>query len=206
MKMKSNAGYTLVELIVTFALISIFAAMVVAILPNTIRLYTRMENMSNAVLVTNTLLDKCSGALQEASPQGNVNVTKTKVTYVDENGAGKALTLTTYSEYETYKAQAKVSTSEATGVKHSHSGSGDIICVHHDRIPAANYFDDSDVLFDEEVYHGYKVSDVTFELPAGFPKNVIKITLQIQNDKNFTYQASRYVKLYNFAENSTKIN
>lgn len=62
--MCGNKGYTLVELIVTFALLAIFMTAVVACLPNITKIYTNLQAINHQKTICNTVSNQIRNELQ----------------------------------------------------------------------------------------------------------------------------------------------
>ena len=70
-KIKDNRrGSTLVEVIVTFALIGMFLLAVTTAVSAAMNAFYRMESLSRAIVVSDTILDKAQGELSLASADG----------------------------------------------------------------------------------------------------------------------------------------
>ena len=54
---RKNAGFTLVELLVSMTLTAIFATAIVAIMPAATRIYMQIEDMSRAQVVADMVVD-----------------------------------------------------------------------------------------------------------------------------------------------------
>lgn len=204
---KKTAGTTLVELIVTFALIGIFMTAASFMLSSTLNLFARMQATYSAVTVSDLLLDKIAGEIAAArEPQMDKNdeaigdgyyfwmAADEKSEWITMWNRSKS-PLAIYAEpdpknseegrvlclkyYETVRGNASVSR-EGTTIK----------------TPEINWH------FDENVYMGYRITEdgLTFtrEDPENHP-NVIRIDLEIRNERTgFTYQTSRYAESYNY--------
>lgn len=196
---KDKSGVTLVELIVTFALIGLFMTAASFVLTSSIRLFTRMQSVSSAVTVSDVLLDKIAGEIS-AARQPNMNkddvafdhggyyiwMGKDKdsewITMWNRSGSPMAI----YAEpdgalclkyYETVRGSVGAETTDSTKT-----------------VPEMDWH------FDKGVYMGYRITKLTFtrEEPENYP-NVIRIDLEIHNDRTgFTYQTFRYAECYNY--------
>lgn len=192
---------TLVELIVTFALIGLFMTASSFVLTSSLRLFTHMQSVSSAVTVSDVLLDKIAGEIA-AAKEPNMNQDEVAFDYGgyyvwlgkdDEsewitmwNRSGSPLAI--YAEpdgalclkyYETVRGEVGTEF-KADSVK----------------VPEMDWH------FDPGVYMGYHITEggLTFtrEDPDDHP-NVIRIDLEITNDRTgFTYQAFRYAECYNY--------
>lgn len=70
-KIKDNRrGSTLVEVIVTFALIGMFLLAATTAVSAAMNAFYRMESLSRAIVVSDTILDKAQGELSLASADG----------------------------------------------------------------------------------------------------------------------------------------
>ena len=70
-KIKDNRrGSTLVEVIVTFALVGMFLLAATTAVSAAMNAFYRMESLSRAIVVSDTILDKAQGELSLASADG----------------------------------------------------------------------------------------------------------------------------------------
>jgi Tfp pilus assembly protein PilE len=85
---KDNKGITLAELIVTFALMGIFLSAVAMVISSSVVLHSELTDAMYAMSVGETLLDKVTGELAYAMPEGNQAMTlgENTVSFCDREG------------------------------------------------------------------------------------------------------------------------
>lgn len=173
---EDNRGTTLAEMIVTFALVGIFLAAAVCVISSAVVMHSELTGSMYAQNVGELLLDKITGELSAAQPQGSRSMV------IEANGAafydrdGNAVNLTVqdgllvfhYQESEKVNEQGEAYTEEA-----------------------------HDWRLDEKAYMGFRITDMQIHrLENG---NVLEITVKIKNLKTgFEYSASRCTQCYNF--------
>jgi type II secretory pathway pseudopilin PulG len=179
-KFKQNTlnerGTTLVELIVTFALISIFAVGMMMVLSNAITVYTQMETYQRQIQVADTVLDKIEGELERAQVMGTSEedvsiciLNSNQVIFFDPD-------------------QRKVSLDCENGGLH---------ILYEDK----NQEGSSCVFaFEPEVYMGFEIKELSFSLndTKEYEKNIICVKITLCHDVYGTFETVRYVKCYNF--------
>ena len=164
-----NRGMTLAELIVTFALAGIFLASVAAVISSSVIVYSELTGTMYAQSVSEILLDKVTGELAAAEPEGD----KAFVTgQVLKNGAVLGEGVSFYDRNE----------------KHS--------CFYVEE--GILILQAEDVWrMDENAYMGYRITD--FSVNRLNEKNVFEVTVKIKNLKTgFEYTASKVTASYQF--------
>ena len=64
---KNQDGFTLVELVVTFAMIAIFMTAAIQIMGSATRIHDRMDNMTKSEVIADTLMENVVGEISSAS-------------------------------------------------------------------------------------------------------------------------------------------
>lgn len=166
---KNNAGMTLAELIVTFALMGIFLASTAAIISSSVLLHSQLTGTMYAQSVGETLLDKVTGELAAAKPIGDRAMI-----------AGTVL---------------RDGVSSGNGVVF-YNRDGNLSCFFiEDGILMLQT--EERWKLDENAYMGYRVSDL--QVVRLNDENVLEIMITLINLKTgFEYTASRAVRCYNF--------
>ena len=67
--LRGRKGATLVELVITFALIGLFAAGTCQIISTSIKVYHQVRGLNNARQVSDTLLEKITGEIEDPRRQ-----------------------------------------------------------------------------------------------------------------------------------------
>ncbi len=183
----NRRGVTLVEMIVSFALIGIFMVSAAQVISATMRIYTTTRDLDQAIQVQDTLLDKIAGELESAQAG---------------NGKEEGDTVTLKIE----ASRKKVSLFDRTGcpIYITLDEDGTYLLIHYDQIvfeqegESVILSEAVDWKFDKGMYMGMKIQDLTFSRPRGaYPDNVIKIELTLTRGAE-GYSASRYVQCGNF--------
>lgn len=192
---KGNAGITLVELIVTFALIGLFMTAASFVLSNSLRMFQRMESTSKAVTVSDLILDKISGEIAAA----DVERADKEQGYYFWLGGGADDPESNGSQWVAFcnRSKSPISIYQSDGrliIKYyaiSDGNSGGNVVKPVEEI---------DWKFDDNVYMGFKIESLTFSRPQPVKRpNVICIDLKLKHERTgFTYSAYRYASNYNY--------
>lgn len=169
---KNNAGTTLAELIVTFALMGIFLASSAAIISSFVLVHSQITGTMYAQSVGETLLDEVEGELSAAKPVG-----------------GRAIvTGTVFREGENF----------GNGVSfYDRDENKSCFLVEDGLLVLWTETDESRWKLDENAYMGYRISE--FQVNRLNERNVFEVVLKLRNLKTgFEYTASRAVQCYNF--------
>lgn len=204
--LKARKGVTLVELVVTFALMSLFATSVCMMLSSAINVYHQIRGLSNARQVSDTLLDKIAGTIEGARDNGTP-ATEGKVMKLYEEGKVIELIDKTGSPIAISSTE---SGSAIVGREKTTSYPIKQLLIFYYPVTKPNNFDAVDWTFDQAAYMGFEIESLKFTWVAGedsdFPKNVIKIELVLHSNRYGSYPSERYVECYNFDKvNSDKI-
>lgn len=198
----SNAGLTLVELIVTFALIGIFMVSATFVLSNSLRMFQRMESTSKAVTVSDLILDKISGEIAAADVDREG---KNEGYYfcmgedADISGSGGS----PWIAFEN-RSKSPVSIYEDEGklvIKYYGITEADKVGT------GVKPVQEIDWKFDENVYMGYRIENLSFSRPqpSDHP-NVVRIDLSLKHQTTgFTYSTYRYAENYNYDGTGTRL-
>jgi hypothetical protein len=215
----NNNGTTLVELIVTFALIAIFLVSATNIIFKTMSMYYQARGTSYGMQVSELLASKIVSTIEGAQDVGSLENTDdiSDVFMTAENASVLILLGTGDAEYG--NVINTVDMVDATGSRicitvNDESGKNYLVIHYYpvtsgekkyDEDTGRYYYDDKlykavDWRFDEKSYLGYSIKSITFEKPDGFPGNVIKMNLTVKSDKYGEYSAIKYIECYNFDE------
>lgn len=178
---EDNRGTTLVELIVTFALVGIFLAAAVSVISSAVVMHSELTGAMYAQNVGELLLDKITGELAAAQPVGN-----RAMVIGDDSGAafydreGNAVSCMVQDGLLIFHYQEPVQMDEQEEV----------------RINEAH-----DWMLDEKAYMGFRITDMQIQRLGD--ENVLEITIKIKNLKTgFEYSTSRCTQCYNFVSES----
>lgn len=170
-----NAGITLAELVVTFALMGIFLAAAAAVISSSIMVHAQLSGTMYASTVSETLLDKVTGELAGARAEEEEAIRIGRV-YRDGEDLGEGVFF--------------------------YDREGNPVCfVVEDGLlvmEGKDYF-----ILDEKAYMGYRITGFSVEQLEG--KNVLKVTLSLKNLKNgFIYTSDRTTRCYCFSSDDFK--
>lgn len=164
-------GYTLVELMVSFALLALLLTTAIATLSPAINIFNRALNVTRAQTVTNIILDKITAELSAC--KGMTEVTATTVSYSDQNGVPVMLYLKEGKMYMDYNGGD-------SAVKEGEGGETD----------GVTWF------FANSVYMGNRITNLTFQV-SDPDKSLIEVTLEIKNEQTgFSYKREKTIQCY----------
>lgn len=196
-----NAGLTLVELIVTFALIGIFMVSATFVLSNSLRLFQRMESTSKAVTVSDLILDKISGEIIAAD--------------VDRKGKeeGYYFWMGDGADYPGSGSSWIVFGNRSKSPISIYEENGKLVIKYYGitKVDAADTkvkaVQEIDWKFDDNVYMGYRIQNLTFSRPQPEKHpNVVRIDLSLVHERTgFTYSTYRYAENYNYDGTSARL-
>lgn len=196
-----KAGTTLVELIVTFALIGIFMTAAASMLTSSLRLFTRMQSTSRAILVSDNLLDKITGEIS-AAKTFNSNSEQDGYYFWLEPGVEQSRWIV-FQNRNASPIALFASESTATGKADTAAmGEGQLFLKYYKISGAEEYRDQEEIdwHYDSRIYMGYKISDLHFSIedPEDHP-DVVRVDMTLTHTKTgFTYESFRYARCYNF--------
>lgn len=186
-----NRGTTLVEMVVVFALLSIFMVSVTQVISAGIMLFNNINFMGTNMEVSDMVLTKVGGVLESA----NGEMEAPKIT-ADANGNSK---VSMYDRnrtkinllVENKKLKIVYPTVESDGSPTTNIG------IDGERQALSPYI----WTFSEKSYHGYLIESLTIEeAGAEYPDNVYKITLVLGREGMGEYTSCKYVKCYSLPE------
>ena len=190
---KDNRGTTLVELVVTFALLALFMVSATFIIVYTTQLYYNTKGETNGLEVSNMISERVIGQIEGAKPSNPPIVTEDanedSSTDIDSiyftDATGSKVTIT---------AQAQSVGGVTDGKKY--------ICVRYDEVGEGPVkYDAVDWRFDSNAYMGYEVKALNFEYPGTeYPENVLKMTLTLFSDKYGEYTTEYFIKCANVSK------
>lgn len=197
-KENQNAGFTLVELIVTFALLGVFMVAASYVITAALGVYYHVKATDYAQTVSDTLLDKVTGEIAGAQVGSSdrytmiISADNREVSLYNRYGSPIVITAP-LTESDKYADAPEVNPGEL--VIHYRTLYSNVGATTHE---ATNW------VFDKNVYADYLISKLTFtqyQTDAGLGTNVIAVDMEITNQKNgFVYEQNRYVECYNFED------
>lgn len=194
-------GVTLIELVVTFALISLFVVLASQAIASAMRVYSHIQGINMGRQVSDTLMDKITGQISGAQAMVNKQETSviisTEANRKTENGTasytpvGEGESGTLVDFYNQGKSHVTIKTEQ---IKNKASNQRQLVIYYY---PVRAY-EEVDWKFDQKMYMGYSIKELKFAWAdkSEYPENVMKVDLTITG-KYGDYAATRYVECYN---------
>jgi len=201
----NNKGFTLVELITTFALLGLFMVAAARIISYVVGIYYAARGSSYGLEVSNMISNKIVGQVENASMINSYKLdgeeNYTKLPYI-------------FDDYDNHDGMTfdRLKLVDGTGsvVTYSVDSTTGVLRIHYDQ--TANYDPDNDTgyaavdwYFDEEAYMGYKISRFDFSKAGDeYPDNVIRLDLSVDSPKYGEFDSYYYIKCFNVDEVKVK--
>lgn len=173
------------ELVVTFALISLFTLATCYIAARAIGVYQQFRAVQMGNQVADLVLEKIEGTLSGAQAVSGSGSHQKALT-IAEDGTAVELIDRNWN-------QVVVTSGELPDGKHG-------LILHYEGADASDWY------FDSKAYLGYEVSALTItQAGEGYPDNVLHVSLTLER-KNFgSFQTERYLACYNFDSSDDRI-
>ena len=184
---ENKKGYTLIELVVTFALIGIFMTAAIVTLTSFMRIYTRVSSVSRAQTVADMLTQTLVSELESAYDKGAGSV-------IIEAGAGsgtgsvsfenrEGIPLKIYTNPDGYLILDYETVTDSSGTVVSEA---------------------VDWYYGEENYMGTKITQLGFEQVPD--TNLIKLTLELTHQKTgYFYTTEKVFPCYNLRADDIQV-
>lgn len=217
--MKHKNGTTLVELIVTFALLGLFMTAATTMLTSSLQMFSRMQATSSAITVSDLILDKIAGEIVAADiPEKDMGRDNGYYFWLEPEKTIQLSETETVqgSQWVVFRNRSKspiaifASPAAAQGEDAIHGmGAGQLIIRYYavsgdkDKTPQKGNqkaVEEIDWHFDNKVYMNYTIENLWFSRDnvQNHP-NVIKINLVLKNKQTgFKYFSYRYAENYNY--------
>lgn len=196
MESKKQSGFTLVELIVSFAVLSILLGAVAVLLPSFLNQYNHVQSTSRTQTIGNTLMEMIEGQLSYATSSINLNTVDnngfTIVEYDDQDGNAVYMSVLTDAFKTKYGSENKLS-NDLFVLRYSEaSDSGNAGLVSRQAI---------DWGYTDDFYLTNKVTAFTVsKAPSDYRENVLEVSFTLTNSKNgMENKFTRLVECTNFA-------
>lgn len=178
----NNKGVTLVELVVTFALLGLFMVGASGIISYTIGIYYASSGATYGFEVANMISEKIVGELETARSVSDpfISTDGKAISFVDRDGVNVKI----------------LSGSKAANTVNP-NGSPKYVYYEY------SYINEESVEkviweFDPKAYLGYTVDTMRFErLGEAYPENVIRLVMILHNDRYGDYERSYFIKCAN---------
>jgi prepilin-type N-terminal cleavage/methylation domain-containing protein len=193
-KKQNNRGVTLVELMVSFALISIFMVAATMLITSISNIYYQVKGVSYGLQVSNIIQGKIVGELE-----GAINGDITSQEFFDASGEGVNGAMLISSDCIEFTNAAG---SHVNLGLYNKDGSN-YLALHYYAVPSGtdggNLYEAVDWTFDKETYMGYSITKLKFSRPLGdYDYNIIQVDMTISSPKYGDYSTTEYVQCYNF--------
>lgn len=217
--MKHKNGTTLIELIVTFALLGLFMTAATTMLTSSLQMFSRMQATSSAITVSDLILDKIAGEIVAADiPEKDMGRDNGYYFWLEPEKTIQLSETETVqgSQWVVFRNRSKspiaifASPAAAQGEDAIHGmGAGQLIIRYYavsgdkDKTPQKGNqkaVEEIDWHFDNKVYMNYTIENLWFSRDnvQNHP-NVIKINLILKNEQTgFKYFSYRYAENYNY--------
>lgn len=187
-----NRGTTLAEMIVTFALIGIFLAAAAAVISSAVVLHGELTTSMYAQSVGEMLLDKITGELAAAQPEGE----KALVIVNSETAPQDNAVLF----YDKNGKPVHCMTRNGLMVLHylgEEMIDGQEIDIAFNELESLEEPVGYEWGLDEKAYMGFRITELQIQRLT--EENVLEVTLTVQSLKTgYVYTASRVTRCYNF--------
>lgn len=181
----NNSGFTLIEMVVSFALLALFLVAATRVISYTIGIYYAARGNSDGMQVAGVIYNKVSGQIEGALHAANPSVTGgddgiDSISFIDATGSRV-----------TISASPQKTGEDLT--------EGNYVNIHYDAVTEGSvHYEDVDWRFDKDAYMGYTVKELRFEDPGDdYPDNVLRMTLVLHNGRYGDYTTSYYIKCVN---------
>lgn len=185
-KQWDNQGMTLIELMVSFALLGIFFVAATTLISTVVRVHYDVRGQQYGLQVCTMIADKIAEELEGAqgaegdAPAVALGRNGTVATLVDRSGSEVSIG-TTEGEPKFFRL-------------HYAEADNPPVSENSEKIDS---YDSLDWLFDEKSYMGYAVKSLVFSLPGeDYESNVIRMDLEIESERYGVYQMTRYYQCY----------
>lgn len=201
----NNDGFTLIELIVTFALLGLFMVAASKVISDTVSIYYKAKSIQTGMQVSSVINTKISGEIEGALVGGVIEGDANASIRISDDGskielndnAGSHIYITTEKDSESNKSYMLIyyypiaNEDEETGKVTVDKG--------------------SKWTFDKKSYMGYEIKELKFEKlseldDASDPDhglyngNIIRMTLTLHSDRYGDYTTTTYIECYNFRD------
>ena len=219
---KTDRGSTLIEMVVSFALLAVFVSTATLIISNVTTLYYRVRGESYARQVGDIVTQKISSQL-EGAKYNALNAAMNPCIYSEDKfsfGKKEKISGNSIAFYDRTNTRVRIFADEDEGiVKIYYYPITDENTPSNDR--EATYW-----TFDKKMYNGYEITRLDFAMAndaatnstlsdlysvekmnaSQYPSNVMAIYMTLKSEKYGTYNICRYVYMYDFPTDGDFIN
>lgn len=206
-KKLNNAGLTLVEMIVTFALLGLFMVAATRVISYTVNIYYAAKGINMGLEVSNMVTDKVAGMMSGMRNDIEMNLDTLGTTLTADDSFDGSVTTTTDFPVMNQDNSAIYFVDESgcpvrIGLKNDPADSDGYLQITYfsedNSVPGVISYKAVPWYFAKENYMGYNVKDFTIEKAgADYPDNVFKLTCTVTSERFGDYTAERYIKCRN---------
>ncbi|MBQ8923962.1 MAG: prepilin-type N-terminal cleavage/methylation domain-containing protein [Lachnospiraceae bacterium] len=206
-KKLNNNGMTLIELIVTFALLGLFMVAAGKVIADTVNVYYKAKSIQTGMQVSSIISTKITGEIEGALVDGTVNNDSGMSMYISDSGHRIELN-------DNAGSHIYITNDVKTGED------GGYMLIYY--YPIAEEGEDiskaegSNWTFDKKAYMGYKIKELKFEKLSAitdvsdedfnkYHGNIIRMTLTITSERYGDYTTTTYIDCYNFKDSTDRI-
>ena len=212
---KKNKGSTLIEMVVSFALLAIFVSTSVVIISNVTNLYYHVRGESYARQIGDIVVNKISSEVSQAM-YNKKNSASNPTIYSEDylNGdTSEKINGNSIELYDRTNTRIRIYSSDGILKIYYYPITDETVSTGENDLESVYW------TFDKNIYNGYEIEDLQFapanssmneslanayEVPdtdiTEYNSNVIAVYMKIKSDKYGTFNVCRYVRLYNQPE------
>lgn len=191
-KKLNNAGMTLIELVVSFALLGLFMVAATKVISNTVTLYYSAKSITNGLQVSNIISAKIESELESALCDATIQTDCSMLITEPSSITTPDGEITGGSKVEFY----------------DHSGSHLTIGLDENSYLVLHYFDQTnpsgagdDWKFDDASYMGYNIKQLVIsKAGAQYKGNILRVDLVLYSSKYGEYSSTNYIECYNYMD------
>lgn len=192
-----NRGTTLVELITTFALISLFMVAATKIISNVVTIYYSAKSIASTIQVSDIIATKIEGEIEGAMTTNLVRKT--------EDGTEEVLPYAVLiCKDSAGNDNGRIEFYNHTGTRVYIEAKDGYFVMHYYAVNDAaggHEIAAEDWRFDEKAYMGYQIEQLRFEQVLGeYNPNIIKMTCTLCSPRYGDYTNTEYIECYNFKD------
>lgn len=178
----------MVEMIITFALLSLFMVAATRVISYTTSIYYNAKGSATGLevstMISNKIVGMLEGAINDPVVTANAYAGSDMIQFTDATES--AVTISAQQQKK----------SDGTNL-------GNFLVIHYDEAAMGTVqYEPTDYKYDVNSYMGYEISELKFENPGSeYPENVIKLQITVHSEKYGDFSSVYYIK----AVNATKV-
>ncbi len=202
-KKTDNAGLTMVEMIVTFALLGLFMLATCRIIAYTVNIYFAAKGIDDSLVVADLIADKTEGLVGTMTDSSNLDydiINNADTGMTDDDTLPYTRDGKLYFVNDTncpvciWEEDGQLQITYYNKITSTDAG---IEKVEYKKVPWS---------FDPKAYMGYRIKEDTFKLDqagSDYPDNVYKLEFTITSPRFGDYPTTRYIKCFNKSEGTS---